>query len=417
MSNLKTFFISYKYHFLLLLAGLVWIGLYNHFLQASIQTFITPDARSYRISAENLYLHQRGHAFRPILMAIINGIPYLFGGADADLYAFSDWVNLSCWLGSLLVLLEILNTFLKPKIAFFFALSSVFIIGLSSQLFLMETECIYVFFILSGFYFLIRYNETKTYKFLAFGLAFFILSMLIKPGSLMLALLLTLFFIKVISNNYKSKFSLLLYGSYALVLVQCAGIKYQFGNFTISYVDAVTYYDYLGARAEALQKDVPFDDVWKSRGKYIYSLDGPKQKEVAAEDFKSQLTSNTTNFMEAYATDVFENATTGSAAVKHLEIIKVKDYFRFFKTLVYRMSEWQNRVLSLIGFLLGLYFFSKIKRPEYQLALIGFFVLYIIVLSGISCREGDRFHVVTFPFVIVLAAKFVAQKRTAFRKN
>ena len=42
---------------------------------------------------------------------------------------------------------------------------------------------------------------------------------------------------------------------------------------------------------------------------------------------------------------------------------------------------------------------------------VAFFILYIIILSGISCGQGDRFHLVTFPFVILLLAKFLSETK------
>ena len=38
---------------------------------------------------------------------------------------------------------------------------------------------------------------------------------------------------------------LVLYGSITLCFVQAAGLKYQFGDFTISYIDSVTFHNYL----------------------------------------------------------------------------------------------------------------------------------------------------------------------------
>ncbi|HMI06575.1 MAG TPA: hypothetical protein VK528_03440 [Flavobacterium sp.] len=414
---MRLFLHTYKYHLLLILVALIWIEAYNFLVQAGIQTEITLDASNYQESAKNLYIFHRGHNYRAILMALINGIPYVFGASDAFIFEFSDWVNLFCWLGSLLFFLEILNNFLKLKFAFLFAAAMVFFMGINALIFHLETECIYLFFIVAAFWFLMKYFNTKIFKHLAAGVSLIVLSMLIKPGSMLLGVLFTLFFIREIYRNYRSKFAWLIYGSYFLVMVQCTGVKYQFGNFTISYIDAVTYYDYLGARAEALDSGKAFKEVWKSRADYIYSLDMPEQKIVAAADFKKQLFSNTRHFFEAYFINLAENATTGSISISPNVNLKHTGYFDIFKALVFNISEWQNEIFSVLGILLSCYFLWK-KRSIYNYeAMMGIFILYILFLSGVSCSEGDRFNVITFPFAVVLLAKFISEKRASVSKN
>jgi hypothetical protein len=410
---MKGFFEKYKFHLLLLLIAILWIIALDFLMQGRSQTFISPDAQSYMDSAENLYVHWRGHNYRPMLMAAINGIPYLFGAPKAAILAFGFWVNLFCWLGSLVLLLEIAHHFLKPKTAFLLALPAVFLIGLNAIVFELATEHIYLFFVLLAFYFLARYYKTERFKFLCSGLALLVLMMLVKPGVKFFAILLTLVFIREIIFNYSSKFAWLIYGSYFLVLMQCAGVKYQFGNFTLGYIDAVTYYDYLGARAKALQTNQSFHEVWLDRVTYIYSRPCPEQKQIASADFLDQLQSNSTNLVKAYGLDLVENATTGSVQIVLMQNEKGMDYFKEVKILVYSISEWQNRLLSVLGFLLSVWAIRRFRNDQKPFAIIGGFVLYTILLSGVSCSEGDRFNVVTFPLVLILLAKFVVEKRKA----
>ncbi len=44
---------------------------------------------------------------------------------------------------------------------------------------------------------------------------------------------------------------------------------------------------------------------------------------------------------------------------------------------------------------------------------MGFYVLSVIFLFGISCCQGDRFHLVVFPFVLFLMAVSINQKKLA----
>lgn len=411
MPEVKPILTKYRFHLLLILAALAWIFVFDHLMQCRLQLFISPDANSYQESAEKLYVFFRGDAYRPLLMALIIGIPYLFGGDDSSIYLFGDWINLLCWLGSLLLLLEILNQSLKPKIAFYFALSCVFLIGINALVFELATESIYLFFMVSACYFLVKYYQTEAFKFLCIALSIIVLSMLVKPGSKFLAIIATVFFIKEIIFNYSSRFAWLIYGSYLAVVLQCVGIKCQFHNFTISYIDAVTYYDYLGAKAESQRSDKPFKQVWLERATYIYSRPYPEQKQIASKDFIHQIQDNTGNFFKAYWLNLKENATSGSTNVRIAENIKQSDDFEKTKTLVFNISTYQNIILSIVGFVLSILFLAHRKEIEKPFLFPAFFIVYIVLLSGVSCSEGDRFNVVTFPMAIVLLAKFVAIKR------
>ena len=414
---MKPFIVKYQFHLLLLFIGLVWIFLFDYLTQSCLQSFISPDAKSYKEASEKLYLLHSGDQYRPLLMALITGIPYIFGSSDDGIFIFSNIVNLLCWLGTLLVILELLNQFLKPPIAFAYALLCVFLVGINALIFELATENIYLFFIVSAFYFLTRYYKDKSFKFICIALALLVLSMLIKPGSKFLAIIATLYFLREILINFRSKFAWLIYGSYFAVLIQCCGIKYQFGNFTVSYIDAVTYYDYLGAKAESLRLEKPFKTIWKERANFIYSQPFPQQKEIAAHDFFDQLQSNTSNFFKAYFLNLTENATSGSTNIRRLEKLKQSNYFKNIKTLVFNVSMLQNIIISTAGFLLALFFLWKRNHIEKAFLFPAFFVLYTMLLSAVSCSEGDRFHVVAFPLVIVLLAKFAATKRTDFGKD
>ncbi|MET0760415.1 MAG: hypothetical protein ABWZ56_08335 [Flavobacterium sp.] len=414
---MKQTLLKYKYHFLLVIIALIWINIFDFLTQIASQGLIYPDSKSYLVSAKNLYVFYRGHNYRPVLMAIINGFPYLFGFSDTAIYSFSFFVNLVCWLTFFVVLFEIFKEFLQPKKAFVLSIIPVFFIGNSTFVFHLLTENIYMLFIVFGFYFLVKYYKTKAFLYLSIALSIFILCMLIKPGAKFLAIVFLLFFIKEIIRNYKSKFTLIIYGSVLMVLVQCAGIKHQFGNFTISYIDAVTYYNYLGSRAEFIKTGKEYEQINNPRNEYIYNLECKDQKKIAFKDLKNQLQFNTINLVKAYISDVVENSITGNIYVKDSKNIKNKSFFDVSKTILFAISEWQNRFFSFFGFVLGIFYFFKSYKNEKQYSCIAFFILYTIVLSGMSYDQGDRFHAVTFPFTLLLAVKFITEKTTFLKKT
>src|SRR5690606_31095351 len=142
--------------------------------------------------------------------------------------------------------------------------------------------------------------------------------------------------------NYKSKAAFFIYGSIGLVMVQCAGMKHQFGNFTISYIDAVTYYGYLGSRAESLRLGEEYVQEKNPRGVSMYGLQMHKQKKLDAEDMKFQLTQNTTNFFKAYAINLYDNTRSGTTAIIDCKNVKGSSFFA--ADALFWISKWQNRI-------------------------------------------------------------------------
>jgi hypothetical protein len=408
---MKTFLIKYKYHILLVLIGIIWISLFDFITQMSSQGVMHSDSFNYQQSAENLYVFYRGHNYRPILMALINGIPYLFGGTNETIFAFSFYVNLLCWLGSIVLLFEISRAFVNPKVAFILTFISIFIVGNTVHVFHLLTESIYQFFIVSAIYLLIKYYKTNKFWYLSLSLSVFLSSMLIKPGSKFLAIVITAYFIKEIIRNYKSKSILFLYGSLLMILIQCAGLKYQFGDFTISYIDSVTYYDYLGSKAMCIKFGKEYSQKDNPRAEFLFSHESSEQKKIATEDLKEQLRYNKINLLKAYISDVRENTVSGNSCLNEIKNFKNRSFFDFWKKLLFDVTKWQNRFFTLLGFVIAVFYFLKGYRKPNPLTFISFFILYIIVLSGISCGQGDRFHLVTFPFAILLLAKFVSERK------
>lgn len=396
---------KYRYSLLLVLIGLLWLVVLNVLLQLDQQTLLYPDASNYLESAQKMYLKFTGHYYRPMVMAFITGLPYLFGSSDAGILQWSLIVNVMCWLGTSLLLFQIANDFLKTKVAFVVAILPFFIIGNAVLNYHLLTENIYTFFIVLAFYSLFRYYKTNNFWFLSFSLSLLLSSMLIKPGAKFLAILILLFFIKTVLKNYKDKAMILLYGSVLMILIQLVGMKVQYGDFTLSYIDGVTYHNYLFSKAECFKNGKEYHQINNPRAEYLFSLLFTDQKRVAKEDAIRQIKTNFPNVVKAYFDNLLENTKSGNACVFDLENKRGSSDFTFWKTVAFNLSKWQNRLFTVLGVLVSLYFVRKIFATKSLYALMALFVLYTIILSGISCGQGDRFHVITFPIVFLLLAK------------
>lgn len=408
---MKSFLKKYKYHFLIIFVGLCCLEVLNFLLQLDKQTLIYPDCSNYLESAQKMYLKFTVHYYRPMLMAFITGIPYLFGSSDAGIFEWSFLVNVFCWLGTSIILFEILKSFIKEKVAFWFAMLPYFILGNIILNYHLLTENIFVFFTNLAFYLLFQYYKTGKFWYLSLSLSLVLSSMLIKPGAKFFGIVMLLFFVKEILKNYKHKSMIFLYGSFLMIVIQVVGMKVQYGDFTISYIDGVTYHNYICSKAECYKNGKEYEQINNPRSEYLFGLDFTDQKKVALEDLKHQIKTNFPNLVKAYFSDVAENSKSGNSCIEDLKNYENKHYFSFWKSFVFDISKWQNRLFTLLGLVLSVFFLFKGFKKEKVYFFVAFFVTYIIILSGISCGQGDRFHLVTFPFVILLMAKFLSEKK------
>ena len=97
--------------------GLLLLLLLNSVLDITGQGYIYNDSDNYREAASLLYHNGMAHYYRPLLMAAITGLPYLLGGDDTDVYRFSLLVNVTCWIGTALLLYELLKVYTSQKMA------------------------------------------------------------------------------------------------------------------------------------------------------------------------------------------------------------------------------------------------------------------------------------------------------------
>ncbi|HNP31980.1 MAG TPA: hypothetical protein PKN96_01660 [Flavobacterium sp.] len=407
---MNSFLKKYSYHLLIIIVGLLCLQTLNFLLELGKQTLIYPDCSNYLESAQKMYLKFTGHYYRPMLMAFITGLPYLFDSSDAGIFQWSFYVNVFCWIATSIILFEILNDFVSKRVAFWFSVLPFLLLGNIALNFHLLTENIFVFFNAIAFYLLFQYFKNNQFWCLSLSLSLVLSSMLIKPGAKFFGVVLVLFFINEIIKNYKQKSMIFLYGSILMIIIQIVGMRVQYGNFTISYIDGVTYHNYICSKAECFKNGKEYNQINNPRAEYLFSLNFPEQKKVAFEDLKYQISNNFSNLVKAYFSDVAENSKTGNTCIEDLKNKDNRRNFGFWKNLIFTITKWQNRIFTLLGILLSVFFLWKGYKQRKATFFVAFFIVYIIILSGISCGQGDRFHLVTFPFVILLLAKFVSEK-------
>jgi hypothetical protein len=204
--------------------------------------------------------------------------------------------------------------------------------------------------------------------------------------------------------------------SILLILIQLTGMKQTYGDFTLSYIDKITWYNYLGAKAEALKSkaDVTNTDVYKINQKRmarLSNLSWSKKAKVSKEDFNTQLFYNTKAVFEAYVENIIENINSQSLGIvrninkAHLQS-KIKN--------LANLSMYQNRMYSALFFFTLMLMVLNYKKQHYIEFMIIIVIGYNLITSGISFWQGDRFSLVLYP--TILCFFFYQLKKTPIQK-
>ncbi|MFY8181530.1 MAG: hypothetical protein ACOVLG_07115 [Flavobacterium sp.] len=225
---------------------------------------------------------------------------------------------------------------------------------------------------------------------------------LIKPVALGFAIVLLIFYIKKAKYILSSKFSVVLVLSWVLIFFQVLSIKKSFGDYTISYIGAVTYYNYVGAKADCYRKNIEFIPGENQRAKTLEGLSSHQIKILANEDFKEQFKNNKLNLVKAYIFCLYSNSSKGNYIVSECKNESKTSYFDSFQFLFKGISKIQNNVFTLVGLLLSFLTLIQYKTSNSIQFFCSFGILFIVFISGISCFQCDRFHIVIYSMVLVL---------------
>ena len=283
-------------------------------------------------------------------------------------------------MGSGLILFAIMKNYVSNKKSFLLTLVYISIFGSSFIVFQLLTENIFTFMIMIFFYNLDKYYKTKLFKYLSIALSLLLFSILVKPSIKFFAIIIIICFIKVLYQNRNDKNILIVYLSLLLIIFQYSKMKIDYGNFTLSYIDSYTYYSYLGSKALCFKENIPYRQINNARADSFIKLSFNEQKRVATNDFLNQIQNNKINLLKAYLSNLIDN-TKSSAGLDYHDFNNNKN-FEIIKKIIGIISKYQNRFFTIIGLFLSIYFTLR-NQKLYQI--MGLYILYIFVISGVSC--------------------------------
>lgn len=401
-------FSKLKYEYVLIVFTLFSLFLINSFLSLYSQNDLCIDCENYLESAIYLFKNFEVHYYRPIGMSMIYGFPVLLGyDAYLDIYNYVVIVNILLYIGIILYFFKICTLFFNKKKSFYFSLFLLTYFGISLHINEILSEIPFIFIILVAFYCLAKYYILSKTDYLFYAISLFLFTILIRPGILYFSIGIFLYYLFTIYKNWSIKRILILIVPITLLLFQITKMKEQYGNYTISYIDAVTYYNYLGSKAICLKNNKTLNQITNKRADFIFSQSYKNQKSIAYQDLIFQIRNNTYYMIRAYIDDLEENTKTATSRLQNLRNNKNEKHYDIKIKLISEVTEWQNKLTALFGLLLALYFIITFKKHNKIVFFFAIYFSYIFFISGISSTQGDRFHIVFYPIVLLLLFIFL----------
>lgn len=396
-----------KNYYILLFISLIFVLFIFEFLQLGKfifdENYISSDSYEYINASNMLYKEFIAHPTRPLGYAFILGLPNLFLDSVSikGYLIFSLILNLLFWLGTVVIMYKSLRLFIGKKSSFFATLLFIFCIGNVTQIFHVLSETVTTFLLVLMSYYLLTYVNSRNVKQLILGVSVLNIVILFRPGMFYFAgfvtisLLFYLFFTRNLKQLKSGSFIL----SVLFVAIQCSYIYKAYGNVTPSYIGSLAWYHYLGAQSYAKANNTSYLKEREIRLSTFKGLNWNKKNHISKIDFKDQFTSNLNNVLIEYVKNIYGNTNIGSGTIP-IYVNNSKSGLKI-NIILWEISRYQNILfvfLSLFSFVFILYYRKKV---DVFILISSGTVLYIILISGISFWQGDRFHIVFYPLVII----------------
>lgn len=400
-----------KYEYLLFLLALIWVLFFSYVIQLKAEFSPIGDDQSYLTAAKELFLEMKLNDGRPMLISAILGFPLLFFNSDAVVIKWGIFVNFCCWFFTVLLIFKIISSRLNRKKAFLFSLFFILCIGNLAIAFNLLSESLFIFMLVLAVFFINKYYESTKYHFVTLAVAILLLAILVKPMAIGLVYIVTLFFFKKLKAIIWNKYIVFCFLGLSLLFVQMYSLKKNYGDFTISYIDSITYYNYLGGKADCLRKGIEYVPGENERANYFSKFSSHEQRKIAKNDIKEQLQNNKLNLLKSYLFCIYSNSSKASYIVSQCKNANQTIYFDFFYFLFKVISKTQTILFTIIGVLTSIYCLVRRKNETHLSLILSMMILYVFFISAISCYQCDRFHILFFPFVIILFSKFFETKK------
>jgi hypothetical protein len=237
---------------------------------------------------------------------------------------------------------------------------------------------------------------------------------LVRPGMIYLTFIFNMVLIGYLIRYKISptlKISLPMLFTIVMIFMQAFTIYKTYGNFTVSYIDKYGWYLYLGAQSNADATGVSFFTEKDIRSTILYSLPFKEQHGLAKKDMRFQLKSHPKLVLGNYIHNVYDNIVIGNTFIAKAKDLVGVPYYNYVRYYLYLIAKAQNILFSILGLFLSFFIVFRYKMMNLSLFMSSAIICYTILTSGISLGQGDRFHLVFYPLVLIVFSYFLTGYR------
>lgn len=396
-----------KEHIVLVILGVIvylGINLYLGVFSSIFELNKIGDTISYQTASKYLFSKGIAHPFRPIGIAFIFGLLKSFQPILIIIFQFFLWTS------TILVIYNSLKLVTTTKNSFLLALT--FLLFISNILFVswQVTETITTFLLSLSTFYVLKYNERKISKYLLFSASIIVFLVIIKPGFYYIALVFSLYSLwKAISSRASIKQFVPLLFTLALLLINNSMVNHTYGKFKPSFIDDHTLYIYLGAYSQTEIRNTSTARIQRERRAKIKSLSYKEIHVLTQSDMKFQLEYHPFVVIKYWLLNIKQNTISGCNL---LNFIKKEKNEKRGNAFLYWLSLIQNTTMVLLSIILPIIYFIRTKRLHFFWIVTTIVIWYIILTSGISYYQGDRFHIVFYPIVIIQLGYFFFKRKS-----
>ena len=130
--------------------------------------------------------------------------------------------------------------------------------------------------------------------------------------------------------------------------------------------------------------------------------------EITKKDLQFQMQYHPFVVLKYWVINIKNNATGGSIILPSLSDLQNQ---KGGNNMLYGLSQIQNILMVILSLILPIYFLLRRRKLDYFIIATSFLIWYILLTSGISYFQGDRFHLVFYPLVLMQVAFILFKKK------
>lgn len=379
-------------------------------LDISIHSILQSNDSLTYIDAVKSLLNGKGHPTRPIGFSILFIAPFILTSHPSEslLFIYTLILNFVCYAITAIFLWKLIlkktNNATYANLAFLTLLS---LFGITTKIFYLYTELTILAIFTLSIYHAYNFAKCKNCNSLIWVLFLIWTSVYIRPGNIYLFYITIIYFFYHIIKNPKRQTHL--YKNGALILIiplsltisQAYLMKTSFNSTKISYIDKLAWYLYLSVQLDSPELNLSVEELYNSRLKDVEVKTITEISNLADQNMKKRLLNDPISIIYQMLTNLKNNTIGGSSHFYKIRTsLERESYNVTYYEVLKKVTSIQNISIVLLTLLASVVI--VINRPTKDEFFAILIFTSIIIISSVSFKQGDRFHIVVYPIGIYL---------------